>query len=101
MEGMTLLTEEQISKGLKELKGWKKEEGFLVKRFKFRKFMDGIKFVNMVAGVAERAEHHPDIHIRWTTVTLMIQTHDEGGITELDLDLARKIEETIKKEAKS
>jgi len=63
--------------------------------------MDGIKFVNMVAGVAERAEHHPDIHIRWTTVTLMIQTHDEGGITELDLDLARKIEETIKKEAKS
>ena len=57
--------------------------------------MDGIDFVDKVAVVAERLGHHPDIHVVWTTVTLQIQTHDEGGLTSLDFKLAGEIEKGL------
>jgi len=57
--------------------------------------MAGIRFVNDIAAIAERLEHHPDIHIRWTEVTLQIQSHDEGGITERDFRLAVEIEKYL------
>jgi 4a-hydroxytetrahydrobiopterin dehydratase len=80
---------------LKALDGWKSKDGFITKTFEFKTFMAGIKFVNDVAAVAERLEHHPDIHVRWTTITLQIQTHDEGGITVLDFQLADDIEKYL------
>ncbi|HEV2226005.1 MAG TPA: 4a-hydroxytetrahydrobiopterin dehydratase [Nitrososphaerales archaeon] len=86
-----LLDEAEIKKRLKTLKGWKHEGKFITKSFEFESFMEGIAFVSRVAKVAEKEEHHPDIHIRYTTVTLSVQTHSEGGVTEWDLELAEAI----------
>ncbi len=90
-----LLTEAEISARLKPLKGWKHEGAFITKTFEFKRFTDGIDFVNRVAAVAEKEEHHPDIHVRYTTITLSLQTHSEGGITEWDVELAETIENVI------
>ena len=57
--------------------------------------MDGIKFVNRVAEKAEAADHHPDILINYTRVTMTCSTHDAGGITEKDSRLAREIEKSL------
>jgi 4a-hydroxytetrahydrobiopterin dehydratase len=57
--------------------------------------MDGISFLNGVAEVAEEQEHHPDIQVRYTTVTLSVQTHSEGGVTVWDLELAEAIERKL------
>jgi 4a-hydroxytetrahydrobiopterin dehydratase len=87
-----LLKDSEIAGRLKSLRGWKHEGKFITKTFEFKEFMDGIEFIEKVAKVAERQEHHPDIHVRYTAVTLSIQTHSEGGVTEWDLDLAEAIE---------
>ncbi len=87
-----LLSDSEIASGLKSLEGWKPSRKFIRKVFEFDNYTDGIEFVNRVAAVAEKEEHHPDINIRYTTVTLSIQTHSEGGVTQWDLDLARAIE---------
>jgi 4a-hydroxytetrahydrobiopterin dehydratase len=90
-----LLPDEEIRARLKPLRGWKRDGKFITKVFEFDKFMQGVNFVNEVAKVAEKEEHHPDIHIRYTTVTLSVQTHSEGGVTEWDLDLAAAIERML------
>lgn len=87
-----LLSDSEVKAKLKDLKGWKHEGEFITKVFEFEEFMDGIGFVNRVAEVAEKEEHHPDIHVRYTTVTLSVQTHSEGGVTEWDVGLAEAIE---------
>jgi 4a-hydroxytetrahydrobiopterin dehydratase len=87
-----LLTGPEIRKRLKTLKGWKEEGKFITKTFEFENFMDGIAFIGRVAKVAEEEEHHPDIHVRYTTIKLSVQTHSEGGVTEWDLDLAEAVE---------
>ena len=86
------LTKAKIESELKKLDGWKLERDFITKTFEFKTFMAGIKFVNDLAQIAEEEEHHPDIHIRYTAIKLSIQTHSEGGVTEWDLGLARRIE---------
>jgi 4a-hydroxytetrahydrobiopterin dehydratase len=67
---------------------WAREGGKLAVEFSFPTFMDAIGFVVTVAENAERLNHHPDIDIRYTTVRLVVWTHDQGGLTELDLQLA-------------
>ncbi len=93
---MTKLKAAEVDRKIRNLPGWKRRGNFIVKEFQFEEFMDGIRFVNEVAAIAEKMDHHPDIHIRWTTVRLEIQTHDEGGITPLDLKLAGEIEKREK-----
>jgi 4a-hydroxytetrahydrobiopterin dehydratase len=92
-----LLSDSEISAQLKRLKGWKHEGEFITKVFEFDCFMDGIEFLNRVAAVAEKEEHHPDIHVRYTTITLSVQTHSEGGVTQWDLDLAKAVERMLKR----
>lgn len=92
---MTRLSPSQVDAKLARLKGWSRDGDFITKTFKFRSFMAGIAFVNEVAAIAEKLEHHPDIHIVWTTIRLEIQTHDEGGITALDTGLASAIEKHL------
>ena len=92
---MTLLSDQEITARLRVLKGWKREKDFLTKEFKYRRFMDGIRFITSVARVAEKLEHHPDIYVRWTSVKLLVQTHDEGGLTERDFELASSIEKAV------
>jgi 4a-hydroxytetrahydrobiopterin dehydratase len=89
---MVKLSDAQVERGLKQLTGWKREGDFITKAFKFPTFLAGIRFVDEVALIAESQEHHPDIRVVWTTVTLSIQTHDEGGITDWDIGLAREID---------
>ena len=87
-----LLTAREVDGKLRRLKGWKRRGRFITKTFVFDEFMEGISFLNQVAKVAEKQEHHPDIKIRYTSVTLSIQTHSEGGVTNWDLGLARAID---------
>jgi 4a-hydroxytetrahydrobiopterin dehydratase len=92
---MTRLSEAQVERALKPMTGWRREGDFITKEFRFRTFLGGIRFVDKVALIAESQQHHPDIHVVWTTVTLKIQTHDEGGITDLDVALAAEIERRL------
>lgn len=74
------------------LPGWSRRGQILTKTFTFRAFLDGIAFINRVAAEAERMNHHPDIDIRYTRVTVALTTHDAGGITQKDVDLAVTME---------
>jgi 4a-hydroxytetrahydrobiopterin dehydratase len=70
------------------LSGWKIEAGELVKTFQFKDFVASLHFVNRVGELAERAGHHPDFEIRYNRVRLALSTHDAGGLTQKDFDLA-------------
>lgn len=90
-----LLAESEVKLRLSRLKGWKREDDFITKTFEFDSFMDGMAFIGRVAKLAEKQQHHPDIHIRYTTIRLSIQTHSAGGITKMDFDLATAIQALI------
>ena len=87
------LSNAEIDRALGALRGWRREEGGIRKRFRRRTFRDAIAFVNTIADLAEDAAHHPDIDIRWRNVIIFLTTHEAGGVTELDIDLARRIDE--------
>jgi len=88
---MAVLTDEQADAALRELPGWERADGALRRSVKFPAFLDGIEAVRRVAEKAEAKDHHPDIDIRWRTVTFALVTHSEGGITDKDIDMAREI----------
>lgn len=87
-----LVAEEDLEALLKKLPEWDHEEKSIVRVVEFDEFMEGIDFVNGVAEIAEEAGHHPDIEIQWCNVTLTLTTHDAGGLTDSDFELARKID---------
>ncbi|MDG7013976.1 MAG: 4a-hydroxytetrahydrobiopterin dehydratase [Nitrososphaerota archaeon] len=91
-----LLGRAEVDAKLKRLDGWKRDGSFITKTYEFEEFMDGIEFIREVARVAEEREHHPDIHLRYTKVTLALQTHSAGGVTALDLGLAGAIERSVR-----
>ena len=82
------LSEEEINRHLANLPGWTREGESLSKTYKFKDFSHALGFVNQVAEAAEAADHHPDILIRYSKVTLTLTTHDSGGLTRNDVDLA-------------
>lgn len=86
------LTDEQVTEGLTALPGWERTGDTIVKTFECATFPAAIGFVVALADEAESANHHPDIDIRWRKVRIALTTHDEGGISEKDLALAREIE---------
>ena len=98
---MAKLSAAQVQRALRSLPGWRRDGDFIAKEFRFRTFLAGIRFVDSVALIAEAQEHHPDIHVVWTTVTLKIQTHDEGGITGWDVALAKEIEKNVSRAKKA
>jgi 4a-hydroxytetrahydrobiopterin dehydratase len=72
---------------------WQEVDGKLTRSFTFGAFLDGIAFVQQVALVAEELDHHPDIDVRWRTVTLAVNTHDAGNaITAKDYELAARVD---------
>ena len=87
---MAALTPDEVKARLASTPGWSLEQGELVRQFQFADFLGSIAFVNSVAQVAEAAGHHPDIDIRYNKVRLALTTHDAGGITAKDFDLAAK-----------
>lgn len=90
-----LIEADELEVLLKKLPEWDLEENTIVRVLEFDEFMEGIDFVNAVAEIAEEAGHHPDIDIRWCSVTLRLTTHDAGGLTEADLDVAKKIDTLV------
>jgi 4a-hydroxytetrahydrobiopterin dehydratase len=76
--------------------GWELKDGKLIKSFQFSSFMDAINFVNDVANIAERLDHHPIITINWKTVKLSLKSFDVDAITKRDVTLAKEIEKKLK-----
>lgn len=86
------LNSASIQGWLKNRPGWKRKSNALTKEFQFSSFRDSIVFVNRIATLADGADHHPDIDVRYDKVTLTLSTHSAGGITEKDLKLAEQVD---------
>jgi len=87
---MGTISEKDLKSKLVSVPDWQVESGELVRTFLFKDFRGSLKFVNEVGELAEQAGHHPDFDIRYNKVRLALVTHDAGGITEKDFDLAAK-----------
>lgn len=92
---MAVLTDEQVDAALPELQGWQRADGAVRRSVKFPAFLAGIEAVRKVAEHAEAQDHHPDIDIRWRTVTFSLVTHSAGGITDKDIAMARDIDRIL------
>lgn len=86
-----LLNQTQINEKLQNLPNWRTNGQEISNTFKFKNFIQAIDFVNLLVEPAEKAGHHPDISISYNKVTINLTTHDEGGITQKDFDLAIEI----------
>ncbi len=91
----TLLNDEQVAAALEGLTGWQRDGDTIVRTAKLPSFPAAIEAVRTVAEIAEARDHHPDIDIRWRTVTFRCSTHSKGGITNLDIDLATEIDRVL------
>src|SRR5438552_3228356 len=92
---MAKLTPAQIKAATRDVSKWKKKGSAISRTYQFKDFVAAMKFVNRVARLAEKAWHHPDIDIRWNKVTLTLTTHDAGGLTEKDFELAQKFDKFL------
>lgn len=88
---MALLTEKQIVAEMKSVEGWERRGKEILKMFVHDDFARAMGFVQSVALLAEKMNHHPDIDIRWNKVTLALSTHSAGGLTKKDFALAEQI----------
>jgi 4a-hydroxytetrahydrobiopterin dehydratase len=88
---MQAFSVEETQQHLDKLTGWQIENGQLTKTFRLDTFVGALNFVNRVGELAERAGHHPDIDIRYNRVRLNLSTHDAGGLTAKDFDLASQV----------
>jgi 4a-hydroxytetrahydrobiopterin dehydratase len=86
------LSEDGIAKRLREVPQWKREGNAITRTWTFDDFPPALAFINRVGEIAEAADHHPDIYNSWATVRLSLTTHDVGGLTDRDFDLARRID---------
>jgi 4a-hydroxytetrahydrobiopterin dehydratase len=88
---MARLSEKAIGTSLRSVKGWKRVGDEIAKTFVFKDFARSMGFVQSVALIAEKMNHHPDIDIRWNKVMLTLSTHSAGGLTTKDFALAAEI----------
>lgn len=86
-----LISPDEIKKSL-EGKGWNYSENKIIKTFEFETYLEGINFVNYVANLSEKYNHHPDINISWCKVIVNISSHDLGGVTTQCVNLATGID---------
>ncbi len=86
------LTDAQVEEGLKRFPGWELKDGEITRLYKFTDFRAALAFVNRAGELAEAADHHPDIDIRYNKVRLTLSTHSAGGLTEKDFSLAGRID---------
>ena len=87
-----VLTPDEVDAALSGTDAWRREGDRIVGTYRCAGFAGAIELVVAVAALAEAADHHPDIDVRWDTVTLALATHESGGITDRDLDLAAAID---------
>jgi 4a-hydroxytetrahydrobiopterin dehydratase len=90
-----LLSDQRIDEALAALPQWERDGDALTRTAELADFPQAVQVVNRVAELAESVNHHPDIDIRWRTLTFRLSTHSDGGITEKDVQLAEQIDETL------
>jgi 4a-hydroxytetrahydrobiopterin dehydratase len=90
-----LLSADEVAAGIASLDGWSGSTSGITRTAALPTFLGAIAVVDRVAAVAEQADHHPDIDIRWRNLTFTCATHSAGGVTAMDLDLARRIDEIV------
>ena len=95
--GLVKLEPAKIILALSTLPQWRRDGEIIFRTFEFADFPTAMKFVNAVAELAEQAQHHPDVDIRWNKITLALTTHDAGGLTEKDFELARQCDALAKR----
>jgi 4a-hydroxytetrahydrobiopterin dehydratase len=89
---MAALSDADVQAGLAGLAGWERRGDEIIKTYECASFPAAIAFVVQIGFAAEKANHHPDLDIRWRKVKVALTTHDAGGLTQKDLDLAQAIE---------
>ncbi|MGH2940710.1 MAG: 4a-hydroxytetrahydrobiopterin dehydratase [Solirubrobacterales bacterium] len=89
---MALLGDNEIEAKLAALAGWERRGDAIAKAFDRGDFVGSVRFVDSLVAPAEEMGHHPDLEISWSTVTVTISTHSEGGLTAADFELATKID---------
>ena len=89
------LSEAEIQTALAALSQWQQEDNTIIREFHLPNFAAAVGFINAIAVLAETADHHPDLFLHgWNKVRVILSTHDQGGLTELDFALAQKINAT-------
>jgi 4a-hydroxytetrahydrobiopterin dehydratase len=86
------LADEEIEERLADLSDWRREGDVIVREFDRGDFVGAVEFVKAIVTPAEDLGHHPDLEISWSKVTVRITTHSEGGLTDADFELARRID---------
>lgn len=86
------LSASEIDKAMRELPAWQYVDGKVTRDYRFANFSEAFAFLTRVALLAEKRDHHPDIFNSWSRVTLSLTSHDAGGVTQRDIDLARGID---------
>ena len=89
---MTKLSPEEINAGLNKLNGWSYKDNYIDKNFVFEDFNEAFGFMSRIALLSEKLQHHPDWSNVYNKVNIRLSTHDAGGITELDITMAAKID---------
>ena len=87
-----LIAQSNLKEMMKRIPEWETNKKSIERTFEFDDFDQAIDFVNAVAEIADEEEHHPDIDIRWNKVRLVLFTHSEGGLTDLDFQVAEKLD---------
>jgi len=92
MARRTLLSDSEIEARLRAVPRWRREGKVILREWAFDDFPGALAFINEVGKLAEAANHHPDIYNSWNRVRLSLTTHDAGGLTDRDFDLAKRID---------
>ncbi|ALG06621.1 4a-hydroxytetrahydrobiopterin dehydratase [Kibdelosporangium phytohabitans] len=90
-----LLTDDELTSALEHLPSWRRDGSAIVRTVELDSFPQAIQVVNRIAEIAENDDHHPDIDIRWRTLTFALSTHSAGGLTAKDTALATEIDSVI------
>ncbi|GGP20011.1 4a-hydroxytetrahydrobiopterin dehydratase [Thermocladium modestius] len=92
---MNKLPPQEASERLRHLSGWRIDDDRLIKEYIFKDFREAVEFINRIRPLADAMNHHPDLCISYNKVKAELTTHDAGGLTELDFELAKKMDESF------
>jgi 4a-hydroxytetrahydrobiopterin dehydratase len=92
---MAAMDDDEITQALQDFPHWRRDGEKIARAVEAPSFLEGVDLVGVVARAAEAANHHPDIDIRWRTVTFTLSTHSEGGVTAKDFALAQQIDDAV------
>jgi len=92
---MSLLNHEQIQKNLKILEGWELKNSKIIKKIKFKSYMNSIGFINKIAVKSEELNHHPDMIVGWCEIKISFTSHDKGGVTYTCIKMAEFVDSIL------